>query len=63
MSKLRKGECYTNEYGFVIDADGNVIAEPGTDADFDTYAVEVQNGLGYYDSEGKFRRYHFDGEY
>lgn len=32
--------------------------EEGTDEDFDRYAVEVMNGEGYYNSEGKFVRYH-----
>lgn len=31
--------------------------EPGTDVDFDRYAVEVQNGDGYYDIFGHFHRY------
>lgn len=32
--------------------------ENGTDADFDTYAVEVQNGDGYYDDAGSFHYFH-----
>ena len=36
---------------------GSCVQEPGTDADFDKYAVEVQNGDGYYDSEGRYRSY------
>lgn len=31
--------------------------EQGTDQDFDKYAIEVQNGDGYYNTEGKFIRY------
>lgn len=31
--------------------------EEGTDKDFDRYAIEVMNGNGYYNSEGKFIRY------
>lgn len=31
--------------------------EPGTDRDFDTHAADVQNGYGYYDSEGNFHYY------
>ena len=31
--------------------------ENGTDADFDRYAVQVQNGEGYYDECGKFHYY------
>lgn len=32
--------------------------DTGTDADFDTYAVQVQNGEGYYDSDGWYHSYH-----
>ncbi len=31
--------------------------EYGSDADFDSHAVEVMNGDGYYDDDGNFRRY------
>lgn len=31
--------------------------EPGTDADFDTHAVDVQNGYGYYDENGNYVSY------
>lgn len=31
--------------------------EPGSDADFDRYSVEVQNGDGYYDNNGRFHRF------
>lgn len=34
--------------------------EEGTDADFDTYAVQVQNGEGYYDESGNYHSYHID---
>lgn len=48
--------CYETSDGFFFSADGTCLAEPGTDADFDTYAVEVQNGDGYYNSDGHFVR-------
>ena len=55
---------YTDEQGNVIEEgdgwlfiNGSCVQEPGTDADFDRYAVEVQNNEGYYDSEGKYRSY------
>lgn len=32
--------------------------DTGTDADFDTYAVQVQNGEGYYDETGTYRSYY-----
>lgn len=32
--------------------------DTGTDADFDTYAVQVQNGEGYYDEAGRYHSYH-----
>lgn len=53
---------YIDEDGHLIEegdgwlfVDGECVQEPGTDADFDRYAVEVQNGDGYYDAAGKFR--------
>ena len=42
--------------GFLF-INGSCVAEPGTDRDFDRYAVEVQNGDGYYDESGSFVRY------
>ena len=62
---MRKENRYIDENGHkvvetedgYIFVDGSCVAEPGTDADFDRYAVEVQNGDGYYDEDGKFRRY------
>lgn len=58
MSKLFVYEdgSYETEFGY-FDKDGSCLAEYGTDADFDRYAVEVQNGDGYYDSTGRFVRY------
>lgn len=37
--------------------DGVCVAEPGSDADFDRYSVEVQNGEGFYDELGHYRSY------
>lgn len=37
--------------------DGCGCCDTGTDADFDRYAVEVQNGEGYYDASGTYRSY------
>lgn len=47
-------EIEETEEGYVF-IDGSCVAEPGTDADFDRYAVEVQNGSGYYDADGRYR--------
>lgn len=44
----------SNGYVFVNDV---CVQEPGSDADFDRYAVEVQNGTGYYDQSGSFVRF------
>ena len=33
------------------------MCDTGTDADFDTYAVQVQNGEGYYDASGTYKSY------
>lgn len=37
--------------------DGCGCCDTGTDADFDRYAVQVQNGEGYYDASGNYQRY------
>lgn len=49
--------CFHDEYGNLWSSDGELLAEVGTDADFDSHAVEVQNGDGYYDLDGHFVRY------
>ena len=54
------GEWYQDEQiGGYFDANGRLIVceEYGTDADFDTHAVEVLNGDGYYDESGKYKSY------
>ena len=43
---------YFDENGHLV-----VCEEYGTDEELGRYSVEVQNGDGYYDSTGKFRRY------
>lgn len=61
MIKGKAGEWYQDEHiGGFIREDGtiNVCEEYGlTDADTGNYSVEVQNGDGYYDSNGKYRSY------
>lgn len=60
MIKGKPGEWYQNEsYGGYFADDGHLIVceEYGSDADFDTYAVQVMNGEGYYDDNGKFHYY------
>lgn len=37
--------------------DGCGCCDTGTDADFDRYAVQVQNGEGYYDAAGNYQSY------
>jgi len=54
---------YTDDLGNLFDENGSILAEVGTDADFDRYSVEVQNGLGYYDSNGIFCRHEYNDEY
>lgn len=57
---------YTDENGNFIEIskdgyvfiNGSCVAEPGTDRDFDNYAVEVQNGDGYYDDYGNYQSYY-----
>lgn len=53
--KDEKGnEIIETEDGYIF-INGSCVAEPGTDADFDRYAIEVQNGDAFYDSNGKGR--------
>lgn len=58
------GEWYQDKYiGGYFDNSGHLVVceEYGlTDADTDKYSVEVQNGDGYYDSNGNFNYYSFD---
>lgn len=62
MQKGIPGEWYSDDHiGGYYDDDGNLVVceEYGTDADFDRYFIEVQNGLGYYDSNGNYISYKF----
>lgn len=43
-----RGDVYFN---------GSLVEEAGTDADFDTHSIDVQNGEGYYDCTGKYISY------
>lgn len=64
MTKGKAGEWYQDEYvGGYFAEDGHLIVceEYGlSDADTDKYAVEVQNGDGYYDDNGKYRSFGFE---
>ena len=40
------------------DDNGNIVGW-GSHADYDYYAVEVQNGRGYYDNDGHYHRYKY----
>lgn len=56
-------EWYQDEnIGGYFDDNGHLVVceEYGTDADFDKYAVQIQNGDGYYDSAGSFVRFKQD---
>lgn len=60
MINGKPGEWYQDEHiGGYFDKYGRLIVccECGTDEDFDRYSVEVQNGDGYYDSNGRYVRY------
>lgn len=60
MIKGLSGEWYSDDkIGGYFAEDGHLVVceEYGlTDADIDKYAVEVMNGDGYYDDNGKFVR-------
>lgn len=49
--KLCNGDC------LVCDHHACEWYEPGSDREFDRYAVEIQNGEGYYDEDGRFHRF------
>lgn len=51
------GEWYQDDHiGGYYDEEGRFIVceEYGTDEEFDKYAVDVQNGNGYYGSDGMY---------
>ena len=61
MVKGKVGEWYEDDYiGGFIREDGTIdvcVEKNLTHADTDAYSVQVQNGEGYYDSEGRYRSY------
>lgn len=60
--------CYYDEKGNYIEEsddgwlfiNGSCVNEPMTDAENDRFAVDVMNGDGYYNENGKFVRYPID---
>lgn len=70
IKKVYCGECgreMLRYRGFFCDirpdlkrCDGCGCCDTGTEEDFDKYAVQVQNGEGYYDASGTFRYYERD---
>lgn len=61
MVKGKPGEWYRNDHiGGFFNEKGELVVcvEYGlTDAEIGKHAVDVQNGDGYYDDEGRFRRF------
>lgn len=60
MKKGTPRKWYQDEHiGGYYDKNGELIVceEYGTDADFDTHAIDVMNGNGYYNSTGKYINY------
>lgn len=55
------GDWYEDDnIGGFIRADGTInvcVEKKLSDADMDTYSIEVQNGDGYYDERGVYRSY------
>ena len=41
----------------VLEYDDGLIVGYGTDSDYDTHAVDISNGLGYYDNDGYYRSF------
>jgi hypothetical protein len=57
MKKGMPGDWYQDNYiGGYFNQNGNLVIceEYVTDADSDKHAVSVQNGNGYYNSQGRF---------
>ena len=77
MAKGNVGDWYEDDcIGGFIREDGTIdvcLEKNLTDEDTDKYAVEVQNGEGYYDSNGRYKgygkeeylsdEYYFDNDY
>lgn len=67
MATGKPGYWYQDEQiGGYFDERGNLVVceEYGlTDADTDAHAVDVMNGLGYYDDDGWYHRHNFVDEY
>ena len=40
-----------------LEWDGDIIVDFGTATDYDTNAVDVQNGNGYYNENGRYNSY------
>lgn len=56
----KPGENYDDGViGGYFGSDGHLIVcyEYGTDADFDSHSIDVQNGNGYYNDSGKYVSY------
>lgn len=65
MIKGKPGEWYQDDsIGGYFNENGDLVVcvEFGTDADFDTHSVEVQNGDGYYNEDGLFISFSKDSE-
>lgn len=57
-AKMYRGRGFFCDYRPELDrCDRCGCCDTGTDEDFDRYAVEVQNGEGYYDASGKYRSF------
>ena len=57
-AKMYRGRGFFCEYRPELDrCDRCGCCDTGTDEDFDRYAVQVQNGEGYYDASGTYRSY------
>lgn len=41
----------------VLEYDDGLIVGYVTDSDYDTHAVDISNGLGYYDNDGYYRSF------
>lgn len=55
-----KGNYIEELSGGWVFINGSCVCEPLSDQDCDKYAVDVMNGNGYYNANGKFIKFNMD---
>lgn len=61
ISNMNVGDWYEDDFVGGIVREGGIldvcVEKSLTDKDTDAHAIDIQNGAGYYDSSGHYRRY------